>query len=1458
MLLACVLALHAAAARDAKLMTTSKAEGQTSSLAEAMVGEVVDLSDKIQEFSKEIKDAKSQAQSDTQSMAATMNKQLEPLDTLSQEAESNSGKSKTESETVTTAIGLMTNAGTETLNLAKAVASGQSAGELKQKALLDDVKYDSSGSQEQLKLASSMTLNGDAAEFEGQYNNAQNFANQEKMKFEATLGRSTMQRDSRVQQLSNKVERFQSDEEKWGSDSKEMNKDAKKTVKSMSKDLKSTEKSLNKAIKKAHKSLNKVLPLALKTVGSTKTFEKSMSKADKDFQKTIGKTVKANDKAIAKNEKQLAKEMNQLTKSINDRKTNTLKQLNDLESQDAKNTEEWAESSKELGKSMKTLAKEIRASAREVDKGGKEVRSDIKEAQREMISEVKQLQEKVEKDADDRVPETQAEIDSSSAQANAMIGQSTTDLAGSIAESTDELDQKVQGASMALSGPLAEAEAHVNKDKTIASSLAASTAGAVSQVTSAANQAEKIQKEAADEATKSQFDMNLGLQELDMALKFGEQQYGILAEGEMEALSQKLSSMVQKLEQPVWIYLSSTLREIGETLQKAKIEQSDSLEDLEMQLKEIYAMLQRNTGDNDFIDVTVPKLLSESTRRMSRLSNGVSGLNKDRDTMKGQVEKMVALSVMSGVNWVNEQLESIRRSVRDNLKDRSHTYFDQLAELMRNVKNLMGDNVANAQEMKDMQTYLKSKLVNLQEELTEAEERQDARVQATDKQVDEITGTKLVEMSTIGSRSTAAAAEAISQQMEAQRQKEAQQLAGKESEMLGKLEAEANSATQKMSEQEALLESSMTKSFENLQESLNNAADKATMISTRASTSIQEFNGAVAGIQRGAAAAGETAVRMSEDLSRGERRMGAELAGAEQRLNEEMADSIKGVQRGVSAYRQREVDKIDGTLAGISRNNREMVSEWEGKIKEGQREVQQAQEGVQGAKRNAESVEKSVEERFQQREGQVSADLEKMQLEERSSQEAATEDAGGLERNRDALSKQNGAILYTLQENADDAATEREAKSSEMLSRLEARVKTVKTENEAEYAGVESALQNAAAAQARDQGDILEAERQLWAKSHKLNMHREEYENKTAVKMKTFADLVQSERDSLEENRDYLDKYERYTHWQQVNLLEVAIELLSAEVAGADNVFDRMEKREEAFAEEVSHMMNGEEFQTLRKIYDADMFVQKATREDEDMVKRLEDHEKDALPWMQKVLLSLDAAHDEMVAKSAAQGAEQHQLDEEAAARTGNTLDVLANMVQGEGSGVPVDELADMTSGAVKKMQDQQSAMGANDQGAINALQSEANDQAADANAEVRNAQYNFKQIQGMIGNTGGSVQDLEDVVKQVSQQRDKQIAQEKKAVTQKANTLIQKVLFQNDDSTSALFDEGQAASSLMQAAPKGSRLGALLQQNQVLHNLNQGLDKKHQELGEQVQQVAELVHQLRGVQTVHPLAAPQ
>merc|ERR1719421_2408645 len=223
----------------------------------------------------------------------------------------------------------------------------------------------------------------------------------------------------------------------------------------------------------------------------------------------------------------------------------------------------------------------------------------------------------------------------------------------------------------------------------------------------------------------------------------------------------------------------------------------------------------------------------------------------------------------------------------------------------------MGDNVANSQEMKDMQTYLKGKLVSLQEELTEAEERQDAKVEETDKTIDEITGTKLMEMSTIGSRATSAAADAIAQAMDQQQHKEATGLGQQEAQVMAALDGETQAATQKMNEQEAAIENSMTKSFDSLQEGLNQASYKATQITTQASTATQAFNAAVAAIQRSATGAGETAVRMTDELERHEKHLEDVVEGAKARDAAEMDDAIKGVNRATNNRRNRDVEKIE-------------------------------------------------------------------------------------------------------------------------------------------------------------------------------------------------------------------------------------------------------------------------------------------------------------------------------------------------------------------------------------------------------------------------------------------------------------------------------------------------------------------------------------------------------------------
>ena len=52
----------------------------------------------------------------------------------------------------------------------------------------------------------------------------------------------------------------------------------------------------------------------------------------------------------------------------------------------------------------------------------------------------------------------------------------------------------------------------------------------------------------------------------------------------------------------------------------------------------------------------------------------------------------------------------------------------------------------------------------------------------------------------------------------------------------------------------------------------------------------------------------------------------------------------------------------------------------------------------------------------------------------------------------------------------------------------------------------------------------------------------------------------------------------------------------------AGNMFEKMEKKENEFERRVSTTMNSDAFQTLKQIYDANMFVQKATHEDDEIV----------------------------------------------------------------------------------------------------------------------------------------------------------------------------------------------------------------------------------------------------------------
>merc|ERR1719421_2047703 len=124
-------------------------------------------------------------------------------------------------------------------------------------------------------------------------------------------------------------------------------------------------------------------------------------------------------------------------------------------------------------------------------------------------------------------------------------------------------------------------------------------------------------------------------------------------------------------------------------------------------------------------------------------------------------------------------------------------------------------------------------------------------------------------------------------------------------------------------------------------------------------------------------------------------------------------------------------------------------------------------------------------------------------------------------------------------------------------------------------------------------------------------------------------------------------------------------------------------------ARRVSSTMNSDAFQTLKQIYDANVFVQKATREDDEIVSDLESHEKKALPWMQEVLVALNDAHEEMLLSEQAGGQMSSNMAGQASAHTSDALAALAGDVASETNDTSSSTLDGDVDSTVKMMDDE-------------------------------------------------------------------------------------------------------------------------------------------------------------------------
>merc|ERR1719378_962700 len=113
---------------------------------------------------------------------------------------------------------------------------------------------------------------------------------------------------------------------------------------------------------------------------------------------------------------------------------------------------------------------------------------------------------------------------------------------------------------------------------------------------------------------------------------------------------------------------------------------------------------------------------------------------------------------------------------------------------------------------------------------------------------------------------------------------------------------------------------------------------------------------------------------------------------------------------------------------------------------------------------------------------------------------------------------------------------------------------------------------------------------------------------------------------------------------------------ISEEVDSADKMFDKKELKISSFAQEVGQLMNSDAFVMLRKIMQADQDVALVTRENEDFVQWVTEHEETSIPWMRNVLKALGEAHDERLKKGWKKEVEEKELAEREEQQTARSM----------------------------------------------------------------------------------------------------------------------------------------------------------------------------------------------------------
>lgn len=1229
-------------------------------------------------------------------------------------------------------------------------------------------------------------------------------------------------------------------------DTEDGNMDPKKSLKQIKKDGKKATKAAEELVDDAHDS-----------------YEEVVDDSD-DFTKDLEKTVSKEASTIS----------NEASKGADMR---------------AKETKQGAQEVTDLGTDIEDFMDAVQDNAAQVSEWLTQMGNTVTQRATDYATQQQAVFTAAQQQGDKTVKEVQNDVDAAEAEMYSENGQQAAVLADDMHKQVQHTEDLAQEVTMSTSQELGEVVSSVQQTRALVASAANDAAELDADLEAANMGIEGTSKAANIAGAKAVTDMHNSLSALQMERSITEQSFDTTTKGNLDSFTTHLGGATAKLEAPIKRQSEELNRELAAKNSEMTLHDNALFQNLQNEyVKTIDQM--RAKG----IDVTpsgqAPS--SEVPGMIEKLGGEIDQATAEKDSQAKTVEflpittaqktKMATREIEEGARDDIQQIENQETTMMRQLEQST---YDKIAGESRELAQVEGlskaNDDANAAQSEYMQKLIAEENLGIDEFTTQHQ----AALDKVHEALADISDARLPHFAETASAAAAGTQEKAQAALSSGEAKFASML--KEDGML--LDAAAKKSGEEVisavTQQQAEIEKSFT-SQEDEERARVEAVEKAgEQMKEETDGEYGKYERKIVAVEEMASEAQQQAQLISAENEQRSQRMTDDVEALQSQVGRQVENSLDHVKM----TSEEEVNSAGKTLHEdtdlLSEAANDIVSGAGNEITKTSGTYNTLSKEVSSEEESVRSKAGSLNEAMTDEVTSVEENVEKEDEELHDSEEHVDQDLKTQETQFKGSAARNSQLLGMIDSSATDITLQAKEKMVSLQAGMDAETKAIKGQIDTSF---DSAKMTAESAEQSIEESKIELDRSrddLVMEMRGINSELNRKANETQEAINTFKKLVKTESDMLTKNTGYLGAYKLTTESGIYDLLQQVEGSIGNAAAKAQEKFKKVDDREKAIKDGITSLMGGEAYSTLKKIMDADNYVQQATIENGELVTSVDEFKKQQLKYMSALVQTLIDSKYALILSEREVQMEQDAIDADSSALTGNVIASITNMITGEGGDGESAQLEGMTGSTLQTLLEKAKTGTAQDKEQLQFLLKKIAENGTGGLAHLKNAQQLISAIHTAL-NGNGNYELMKQDLERVMAFNQKLLDNERKRMEERGIALSDSLFFGGDvghvrtprgyehvplmtqnaykrearDMVQSSYsrdaflerqrkyvEESTAAaraalmglkSKTPQEEQKAADVSVLLQQNEQLMKENQDLQNEHDEIGREIQDV--------------------